>query len=329
MKYLVTGSAGFIGFHLSRRLLELGHEVFGIDNLNNYYDVKLKNDRNAILMDFPNYFFNQIDVAEIDGLRMIFSNHKPNIVIHLAAQAGVRYSIENPYIYSDSNLTGFLNVLECCRRYPVMHLLYASSSSVYGTNAKIPFSEQDKTDYPISFYGATKKANEVMAYAYSQLYKINCSGLRFFTVYGPWGRPDMAYFSFVKNIVNGNPIKVFNYGKMQRDFTYIDDIIEGIVKISDFLLDDGKSNKSNIPYARIYNIGNSHPIVLEDFIDEIERVLGISAVKEYLPMQAGDMEVTYADVSALIKDTGYHPKTPFRVGIENFVKWYCAYYEKR
>ena len=325
MKYVVTGSAGFIGFHLIRRLLDLGHEVVGIDNLNNYYDVKLKEDRNAILKNHSKYLFNKIDVADIDGLKTIFANARPDIVIHLAAQAGVRYSIENPYTYAQSNLIGFLNILECCRQYPVLHLLYASSSSVYGTNAKIPFSEEDKTDAPVSFYGATKKANEVMAHSYSHLYKIPCTGLRFFTVYGPWGRPDMAYFSFAKDILQRKTIKVFNHGKMKRDFTYIDDIVEGILRVSKLMPNDKTADDV---LSKVYNIGNSQPVVLGEFINEIERALGISAIKENLPMQAGDMEGTYADVSALIRDTGYRPNTPLKVGIGNFIKWYCSYYNE-
>ncbi|GBG57992.1 NAD-dependent epimerase [Sporomusaceae bacterium FL31] len=326
MRYIVTGSAGFIGFHLSHRLLELGHSVVGIDNLNNYYDVKLKEDRNAILNEYSNYTFNKIDVVDISGLKNVFKNTNPDIVIHLAAQAGVRYSIENPHSYAHSNLIGFLNILECCRQHPVLHLVYASSSSVYGSNAKIPFSEDDKADYPVSFYGATKKANEVMAHSYSHLYNIPCTGLRFFTVYGPWGRPDMAYFSFVKDILQGNTIKIFNHGRMKRDFTYIDDIIEGIISVCRLLPNDRQLVDG---LSRVYNIGNSQPVVLEDFISAIERALGRKAVREYLPMQPGDMEATYADVSALMRDTGYRPNSPLEFGINNFITWYCSYYRNK
>jgi UDP-glucuronate 4-epimerase len=322
MKYIITGSAGFIGFHLSRRLLEAGHEIVGIDNLNDYYSVQLKKDRNAILQQYPEYTFYKLDVANMEEIVNAFGNIQPDFVIHLAAQAGVRYSIENPYVYAQSNLVGFLNILECCRRYPVKHLVYASSSSVYGANGNIPFSEEDKTDQPVSFYGATKKANEVMAYSYSHLYAIPSTGLRFFTVYGPWGRPDMAYYSFVRDILQGKTIKVFNKGNMKRDFTYIDDIVEGIVRVSNHV---PESRPSGLRY-RVYNIGNSNPMLLGEFIAEIELALGLDAIKDYLPMQSGDMKETYADVSALVRDINYQPKTPLRKGISQFVKWYLGYY---
>lgn len=325
MRYLVTGAAGFIGFHLSWQLLKLGKTVIGIDNLNSYYDIKLKEDRNVILNNYSNYTFYQVDISNQNNLEAVFRQARPDIVIHLAAQAGVRYSIENPHAYMESNLLGFLNILECCRHSSITHLLYASSSSVYGSNAKIPFSEKDQTDCPVSFYGATKKSNELMAYAYSYLYKIPCTGLRFFTVYGPWGRPDMAYFSFVKDILRAQTIRVFNYGNAQRDFTYIDDIVEGIIRVSNLRFGDGQGEGT---LSRVYNIGNSHPVNLNEFIQEIERALGVAAIKEYLPMQPGDVETTYADVSALIRDTGYQPNTPLNVGIDNFVNWYCSYYNR-
>ncbi len=322
MKYIITGSAGFIGYHLSKYLLEMGHEVVGVDSLNDYYAVKLKLDRNSKLQGHATYEFYQTDIADFDSLQDIFEKVGADIVIHLAAQAGVRYSIDNPQAYVNSNLIGFTNILECCRKYPVQHLIYASSSSIYGANAQIPFSELDKSDEPVSFYGATKKANELMAHSYSHLYGIPCSGLRFFTVYGPWGRPDMAYFSFTKAILEERPIKVYNYGKMKRDFTYIDDIVEGIIRVSCCIPQPGKSGAK----WAVYNIGNSAPVDLGEFISEIEQALDKKAKKEFIVMQPGDMKDTYADVSLLMNRIGYRPSTTLAQGIRQFVKWYLAYY---
>jgi len=334
MTILVTGAAGFIGFHLSHYLLEQHFDVIGIDNLNDYYDPGLKQSRLDRLGLYQNFVFQKADLKNKAEIDTVFERYQPTHVINLAAQAGVRYSIENPYAYVDSNLIGFINILEACRHYPVKHLLYASSSSVYGGNTVIPFSTNDPVDHPVSLYAASKKANELMAHSYSHLYGIPSTGLRFFTVYGPWGRPDMAYFSFTRDILEGNPIKVFNHGKMERDFTYIDDIVEGIyrlvdkppVAISDW--DESKNDNSTsfAPY-RIYNIGNNKPVPLMRFIMELESALGIEAKKIYMDMQPGDVLRTYADVSDLERDINFKPETSIEVGIEKFVAWYQEYYQ--
>ncbi|NEW01031.1 NAD-dependent epimerase [Priestia aryabhattai] len=320
--YLITGAAGFIGMHLSIRLLKAGCTVVGLDNINDYYDVNLKHSRLSILSDYGNFIFYKADLTDKNYLEKIFKEHKINIVVNLAAQAGVRYSIENPDAYIQSNIVGFANILEMCRHYKVDHLLYASSSSVYGANKKIPFSTEDQVDYPVSLYAATKKSNELMAHTYSHLYKVPTTGLRFFTVYGPYGRPDMAYFSFTKAIIENKPIKVFNNGDMYRDFTYISDIVDGITK----LIENSKSldeDKKSLPY-KIYNIGNNRPEKLMDFINAIEKAVGKEAIKEYYPMQPGDVYQTYANVDDLIKDIGFQPDTPLQSGIENFVNWYLT-----
>lgn len=333
MKILVTGSAGFIGFHLSRRLIEDGNQVVGIDNINDYYDVQLKQDRLAQLMSLSNYQFVKIGLEERESLHKLFEEEAFDVVVNLAAQAGVRYSLKNPYAYIDSNISGFLNILEGCRHFGVKNLVYASSSSVYGANTSIPFSAHDNVDHPVSLYAATKKANELMAHTYSSLYGIPTTGLRFFTVYGPWGRPDMAYFSFTKTILEGRPIDVFNYGKMQRDFTYIDDIIEGIVRVIDNVPQGNPSwnsfkpdpANSYAPYA-IYNIGNNRPVELMHFINVLEKCLDTKAILNLLPMQAGDVPVTYADVDDLSADVGFRPNTSIEDGIAKFVQWYRDYY---
>jgi UDP-glucuronate 4-epimerase len=316
--YLVTGAAGFIGMHLSKELLEHGCKVIGYDNLNNYYDVNLKFNRLAILNQFDNFTFHKADLVDKAYLEMLFSDNDIDIVINLAAQAGVRYSIENPDAYIQSNIVGFFNILEMCRHHHVKHLLYASSSSVYGANKKIPFSTEDKVDNPVSLYAATKKSNELMAHTYSHLYKIPTTGLRFFTVYGPYGRPDMAYFIFTKAIMEGNPIKVFNDGDMYRDFTYIDDIADGIIRLIE---NSPALDNKELPY-KVYNIGNNKPEKLMDFIQAIENAVGKEAVKEFYPMQPGDVYQTYADVTDLIADVGFKPDTPIEVGISRFVEWY-------
>ncbi len=330
---LVTGAAGFIGFHVSQRLLNDGHRVVGIDNLNDYYDVMLKESRLAQLKDRANFTFYKLDLADRAGMTELFDRDKFDRVIHLAAQAGVRYSIQNPAAYIDSNLTGFGNILEGCRHHQIGHLVYASSSSVYGANTKIPFSVEDNVDRPISLYAASKKANELMAHTYSHLYGLPTTGLRFFTVYGPWGRPDMAPFLFTKAILAGKPIDVFNYGKMQRDFTYVDDIVEGVVRVMDNIPTPNtdpaattESVASQAPY-RIYNIGNNQPVELMYFIESIEKCLGITAQKNLLPMQPGDVPITYADVSALTRDVGFKPDTSIEVGVEKFIDWYRTYYQ--
>jgi UDP-glucuronate 4-epimerase len=333
MKILVTGAAGFIGMHVAERLLARGDEVVGIDNLNDYYAVSLKEARLARLAGRAGWRFERLDVADGAALDALFARERPDRVVHLAAQAGVRYSIENPHAYGAANLTGFLNVLEACRRHPVQHLVYASSSSVYGGNEKMPFSEADAVDHPVSLYAATKKANEVMAHSYSHLYGLPTTGLRFFTVYGPWGRPDMAYFSFTKAIVEGRPIAVFNEGRMKRDFTYIDDIVDGVVATLDrpATPDAGYDaarphpGRSHAPY-RVFNIGNAEPVELGEFIATIERALGCEAVKEFKAMQPGDVVATYADVSALEAWTGVRPRTSLAAGIGAFVAWYRGYY---
>lgn len=316
--YFVTGAAGFIGMHLSKRLLEKGCNVIGYDNLNDYYDVNLKKARLDILNEYEKFVFHKADLEDKNYLEKVFKDNKINIVINLAAQAGVRYSIENPDAYIQSNIVGYLNILEMCRHHKVEHLLYASSSSVYGANKKIPFSTEDRVDNPVSLYAATKKSNELMAHTYSHLYKIPTTGLRFFTVYGPYGRPDMAYYSFTKAIMEGKPIKVFNNGDMYRDFTYIDDIIDGVIR----LIDNSPvlSNKE-LPY-KIYNIGNNKPEKLLDFIQAIEMAVGKEAIKEYYPMQPGDVYQTYADVYDLIHDVGFKPETSIQDGINNFMMWF-------
>jgi len=322
---LITGAAGFIGFHLSKRLLERGVAVLGFDNLNDYYDVNLKLDRLEILKKNKKFTFVEGDLADNESVTKLFAAYRPEIVVNLAAQAGVRHSIENPRAYMDSNITGFFNMLEACRNYPVKHLLYASSSSVYGNQEKTPFSVNDNVDNPISLYAATKKSNELMAYAYSHLYDIPATGLRFFTVYGPYGRPDMAYFSFTKKIINGEPIKIFNNGDMYRDFTYIDDITQCI---ENMLLCPPKRENANPPY-KLYNIGNNKPERLMHFVETLEKIIGKKAQKEFLPMQPGDVYQTYADVSGLTDDFDFKPDTTIEVGLQKFVDWYGNYYLRR
>lgn len=333
MKILITGSAGFIGFHLARKLLSEGWQVIGIDNLNDYYDPKLKEDRVAVVQKHKDFVFQKVDLKNKTAVDAVFANYKPEYVINLAAQAGVRYSIQNPYAYIDSNLVGFMNILEACRHNPVRHLIYASSSSVYGGNKVAPFSTNHNVDHPVSLYAATKKSNELMAHTYSHLYGIPTTGLRFFTVYGPWGRPDMAYFSFTKNIFEKKPIKVFNHGKMERDFTYIDDIVYGIVKLIDRppvpnpnwdeRVDD--LSTSFAPY-KIYNIGNNQPVPLMKFINVLEEKIGIEAEKIYMDMQPGDVLRTYADVIDLERDIDFRPNTSIEEGLSRFVDWYREYY---
>ena len=330
-KILITGSAGFIGFHLSSLLLSKGYSVVGIDNMNSYYDVALKEDRLKLLKECDNFTFYKLDIKNGEKVSNLFERYKFTHVINLAAQAGVRYSIENPSVYMESNMTGFFNILEACRHNPVKHLIYASSSSVYGGNKKVPFSTNHNVDHPVSLYAATKKSNELMAHTYSHLYGIPTTGLRFFTVYGPWGRPDMAYFSFTKDILEGRPIKVFNHGNMERDFTYIDDIVEGIYRLIDRPPVENKDwNEYNLsssfaPY-KIYNIGNNSPIKLMRFIKAIEDALGKKAEKIYMDMQPGDVLKTFADVSDLEEDIGFKPDTSIEDGIAKFVKWYKEYY---
>jgi len=332
-KILVTGVAGFIGFHLCRKLLESDDEIFGLDNLNDYYDINLKMNRLKQIESKNNFQFLRIDIADRDSMAKLFYNRRFDIVINLAAQAGVRYSLNNPHAYIQSNVVGFLNILEGCRQHKVKHLVFASSSSVYGANTEKPFSIYQNTDHPVSLYGATKKTNELMAHAYSNLYNIPCTGLRFFTVYGPWGRPDMALFLFTKAILEGRPINVFNYGNMERDFTYIDDIIEGVLRVMDKVPGpnprwrDGNADpgKGYAPY-RLYNIGNNNPVDLMSFIQILEDCLGKKAKKNLLPLQPGDVIATYADVDDLIKDVGFKPSIPIEEGIRRFVAWYKSYY---
>jgi UDP-glucuronate 4-epimerase len=323
MQILVTGVAGFIGSFLAQRLLAEGHQVYGIDNLNSYYDVQLKCDRIRQFKGNPDFTFATLDLANRDGMTRLFSQQQFDYVVNLAAQAGVRYSLEQPHSYTDSNLMGFVNLLEGCRHSQVKHLVFASSSSVYGANRKIPFSTDDNVDHPISLYAATKKANELMAHAYSHLYQIPSTGLRFFTVYGPWGRPDMAYFKFVDAIASGKPINVYNHGKMKRDFTYIDDVVEGIVRVMH--RPPPITPEQEAPY-KIYNLGNHQPVELMQFIQVIEQAMGQEAEKVMLPMQPGDVPMTYADVADLVADVGFCPNTPIEVGIERFVAWYRQYY---
>jgi UDP-glucuronate 4-epimerase len=336
MKLLVTGAAGFIGFHTSRLLLERGDEVVGLDNLNDYYDVSLKEARLALLKKFPNFRFVKQDFIERDAMRELFAREKFQRVIHLGAQAGVRYSIQNPLAYIDSNVLGFGNILEGCRHNSVEHLVYASTSSVYGANTKMPFSVHQNVDHPLSFYAATKKANELMAHTYAHLYGLPVTGLRFFTVYGTWGRPDMALFLFTKNILAGKPIDVFNYGNHRRDFTYVDDIAQGVVRTTDRVAtsnpqwnsDDPDPGTSKAPY-RLYNIGNNKPVELMRYIECIEQCLGKKAQKNLLPLQQGDVPDTFADIEDLERDVGYRPATPVEVGVERFVRWYVDYYKER
>jgi UDP-glucuronate 4-epimerase len=348
---LVTGAAGFIGFHLAKRLLDEGSTVVGIDNLNAYYDVNLKKARLAILKKYDNFTFHKLNISNRRAMEGLFrgspktetfpvTRHASRVtdsfdtVVHLAAQAGVRYSITNPYAYIESNIAGFINILEGCRHHKVKHLVYASSSSVYGANTKMPFSIHHNIDHPVSLYAATKKANELMAHTYSSLYKIPTTGLRFFTVYGPWGRPDMALFLFTRAILEGKPIDVFNYGKMQRDFTYIDDIIEGVVRVMKKTPKPNPSWSGDAPdpgtsYApyKVYNIGNNNPVELMTFIETIEKCLGKKAKKKLLPLQAGDVPATYADVDDLMNDVGFKPATPIEEGVGRFVEWYQKYYQ--
>lgn len=330
---LVTGAAGFIGFHLCRQLSKNDVRITGIDNLNPYYDVGLKKDRLDKIMSAPNFKFVKLDMADRGGMQDFFKRNKFDVVVNLAAQAGVRYSLENPHAYVDSNLVGFVNILEGCRHGGVKHLVFASSSSVYGANTKMPFSVHHNVDHPVSLYAATKKANELMAHTYSHLYGLCCTGLRFFTVYGPWGRPDMALFLFTRAILENKPIKVFNHGKMQRDFTYIDDIIEGVVRVMGCLPEPNPKWRGNspdpgtsyVPY-KIYNIGNNNPVELIEFIAEIEKALKRKADKEFIDLQPGDVPATYADVDDLTAAVGFKPRTPITTGIQRFVEWYQQYY---
>ncbi len=335
-KVLITGVAGFIGFHLAERLLDSGYHVTGVDNLNPYYDVRLKEDRLAILTPFENFEFHKIDLSDKKGLEKIFGNTSFDVVVNLAAQAGVRYSLTNPNAYVDSNITGFVNILECCRHFHAKHLVFASSSSVYGANTKMPFSVHDNVDHPVSLYAASKKSNELMAHTYSHLFQLPCTGLRFFTVYGPWGRPDMALFLFTKAIFAGKPIKVFNHGRMKRDFTYIDDIVEGVIRVMARLPESNPKWSGDAPdpatsYApyKLYNIGNNNPVKLMEFIAVIEKALGKKAKKEFLDLQPGDVPATYADIDDLIKDVGFKPETPIETGIERFIAWYKDYYSQK
>lgn len=331
MRVLVTGVAGFVGFHLAQRLLSEGIQVYGIDNLNEYYDVKLKKDRLAQINYHPNFSFQFLDLIDREGMFDLFQNVEFDYVVNLAAQAGVRYSLENPFAYVDSNLSGFVNLLEACRRSHIKHLVFASSSSVYGANKKVPFSVTDNVDHPISLYAASKKANELVAHVYSHLYNLPTTGLRFFTVYGPWGRPDMAYFKFVQAIAAGKPIDVYNFGKMQRDFTYIDDVIEGVVRVMhkppqpQKNLSTDAQDESTVPY-KLYNIGNNSPVELMKFIEIIETALGKKAQKNFLPMQPGDVPATYADVEDLMKDVEFKPNTSIEEGMHKFIQWYTEYY---
>ncbi|WP_410015251.1 NAD-dependent epimerase [Sodalis sp. C49] len=335
MKFLVTGAAGFIGYHVSRRLLADGHQVIGIDNLNDYYDVRLKQSRLLQLQGDTAFTFHRLDLADRQGMASLFAGEGFERVIHLGAQAGVRYSLENPLAYADSNLIGHLNILEGCRHNGVGHLLYASSSSVYGLNRKMPFSTDDTVDHPVSLYAATKKANELMSHTYSHLYQLPTTGLRFFTVYGPWGRPDMALFKFTEAMLAGRPIDVYNRGEMRRDFTYIDDIAEAIIRLQDVIptadsqwtVETGSPATSSAPY-RVYNIGNSQPVQLMEYIKALENALGIKAEMNLLPMQPGDVLETSADTAALYAAIGFKPQTEVAEGIQHFVNWYRDYYHQ-
>lgn len=333
MKILVTGAAGFIGYHLSKRLLQEGHKVIGLDNLNDYYDVQLKKDRLAQLSPSPRFTFVYLDLADREGVRRLFEEHRPSVVVHLAAQVGVRYSIENPLAYVDGNIVGFTHILEGCRHHRVHHLIFASSSSVYGANTRMPFSVHHNVDHPVSLYAATKKANELMAHAYASLFQLPCTGLRFFTVYGPWGRPDMALFRFTKAIFEDHSMDVYNHGKMKRDFTYIDDIIEGIHRLIPKIPAprpswDGANPDPATSYApyRVYNIGNNHPVELMEFIRILEAAIGKKAKIHFMPMQAGDIEATCAEVEDLMADVGFAPSTTPEDGIARFVEWYRTYF---
>lgn len=334
MKYLVTGAAGFIGFYVVQRLIEQGEDVVGIDNLNDYYDVSLKQARLDILNKSQNFTFHKLDLADRQGVAELFANENFNRVIHLAAQAGVRYSIDNPMAYADSNLVGHLTILEGCRHHEIEHLVYASSSSVYGLNNKTPFDTTDTVDHPVSLYAATKKSNELMSHTYSHLYDVPTTGLRFFTVYGPWGRPDMALFKFTKAIMNDEPIDIYNHGDMLRDFTYIDDIVEGILRIQNIIpesnvnwkVETGSPAQSSAPY-RIFNIGHGAPVKLLSFVESLEKSIGKSAKKNFLPMQPGDVYQTYADVEDLFEVTGYRPAINVESGVDSFVQWYRQFYQ--
>jgi len=336
MKFLVTGAAGFIGYFTARKLIERGDEVVGLDNLNDYYDVSLKLARLKQIGGNPRFRFVRFDVADRVGMDELFAAERFARVIHLAAQAGVRYSLKNPHAYIESNVVGFMNILEACRQNKVEHLVYASSSSVYGANTKMPFSVHHNVDHPLSMYAATKKANELMAHTFSSLHGLPTTGLRFFTVYGPFGRPDMALFSFTRNILEGKPIDVFNYGNHRRDFTYIDDIVEGVVRTADRIAtadpkwsgEHPDPGTSRVPY-RLYNIGNNQPVELMRYIEVIEAALGRKAIKNLLPMQPGDVPDTYADVNDLVRDVGYRPSTPIEVGVKRFVEWYIDFYKKQ
>ena len=334
MKFLVTGAAGFIGFHTSKYLLDRGDVVIGIDNINDYYDPALKKARLKLLKDFNKFTFHKTDIIDKNSVDDIFKSESPEYIIHLAAQAGVRYSLQNPYAYIDSNITGFMNILEACRNNPIEHLVFASSSSVYGANTCMPFDTSDSCNHPVSLYGATKKSNELMAHVYSHLYSIPVSGLRFFTVYGPWGRPDMALFIFTKKIINGETIDIFNNGEHKRDFTFIDDIVEGIIRVTD---NTAKSNlnwdsnnpdpaTSKSPY-QLYNIGNNAPVELIHFIELIEKSLGKKSIKNFLPLQPGDVPYTYANVNKLMDLVDFSPSTSIEMGINTFINWYKDYYK--
>jgi len=332
-KILVTGCAGFIGFHVAGRLMAQGHSVIGLDNLNDYYDVNLKRARLAQLEGRPNFRFFKVGLEDRDGVASLFQTEGIDRVVHMAAQAGVRYSLTHPHVYVQANLVGFTHILEGCRHHAVRHLVFASSSSVYGANTRMPFSVHDNVDHPVSLYAATKKANELMAHAYSYLYRLPCTGLRFFTVYGPWGRPDMALFQFTKAILEGQPIDVYHYGRMRRDFTYVDDVAEGVIRVVETVpqpdpnwsSENPDCGSSSAPY-RIYNIGNHSPVELSYFIEVLERKLGKKAKQNLLPLQAGDVPVTYADVEDLARDVGFRPTTPIEAGISRFVDWYRQYY---
>ncbi len=334
MNYLVTGAAGFIGFHVSLRLLKAGYRVTGVDNLNDYYDVQLKKDRIRLLEAYPDFTFQHTDIADRTAMEQLFGRVRFDRVLHLAAQAGVRYSIENPHAYVDANIVGHLNILEGCRQQKVGHLLFASSSSVYGLNRKLPFSTEDSVDHPVSLYAATKKSNELMSHSYAHLYQLPVSGLRFFTVYGPWGRPDMALFKFTRAMLAGEAIDVYNYGKMQRDFTYIDDIVEAIFRVqdkipmpnADWSVESGSVAMSSAPY-RIYNIGNSQPVPLMDYISALEQALGMTAKKNMLPLQPGDVLDTSADTKELYDLINFIPETSVVTGVKKFVDWYRGYYQ--
>ena len=334
MSILVTGAAGFIGFHLSKKLLENGYEMIGLDNLNDYYDISLKEARLNLLQKYPAFTFHRLDIADQHDIAKLFKKTSFETVVHLAAQAGVRYSLENPHAYVEANLVGFGHILEGCRHQQVKHLIFASSSSVYGANTKIPFSESDNVDHPVSLYAATKKANELMAHTYAHLFQLPCTGLRFFTVYGPWGRPDMALFKFTRSIINNEPIEVYNHGEMERDFTYVEDIVESIFRLlshpakpnSQWSGDHPDPASSYAPY-QLLNIGNNSPVKLMDFIAALENELGKKAIRQYMDLQAGDVPKTYADTSKLIKLVDFKPRTSIETGIKAFVQWYREYYK--